>query len=216
MPSLLMIGVGSFGSHLVRELVGSGFYIAAIDTHPERIEEIKLFVQKPMVGDATSRDTLKELSVETYDYVVVSVGDRLDTSILTCLHLKDLGAKNIIVKATDDDQIRLMKLLGVSRAIFPEQEAAHQLARTLADLNVLRSVAIEPGISLVEIAVPSEFEGKTLAELALPKRYGVHVALVRQVVPEATILPTGDFVLKGSDTLVVIGTDEAIRKLRQR
>lgn len=215
MPSLLMIGVGSFGSHLVRELAGSDFYIAAIDSHPDRIEEIKTLVQKPMVGDATSRDTLQELGVDTYDYVIVSVGDRLDTSILTCLHLRDLGARNIIVKATGEDQIRLMELLGVSRVIFPEREAAHQLARSLADLNVLRSIVLEPGITLVEIAVPVEFEGKTLAELNLPNRFGVQVVLIRQVIPEATVLPRADFVLKGSDTLVIIGADEAIRKLQR-
>lgn len=214
MPSLLMIGIGSFGYHLVRELAEAGFYIAAIDTEPSRVDMVRTIVQKPMVGDASLRETLVEMGVETYDYVVVSVGDKLDTSILTCLHLKDLGAKNIIVKAAHDDHIRLMELLGVSRVIFPESEAAHQLAHTLADLNVLRSITIEPGISLVEIAVPSAFEGKTLAELSLPNRFGVQVVLIRQVIPEATVLPRADFILKASDTLVVIGTDEAIRKLQ--
>jgi len=209
-----MIGIGSFGSHLIGELSRAGFYLAAIDSDPAKVEGVKSLVQKPVVGDASAREVLKELGVDTYDYVIVSVGDRLDTSMLTCLHLRDLGARNIIVKATNDEHIRVMELLGVSRVIFPEQEAAHQLAHSLANLNVLRSVVIEPGISLVEVAVPSEFEGKTLAELSLPSRFDVQVVLIRQVIPEATILPRADFVLKPSDTLVVIGRDEAIKRLR--
>ncbi len=153
MRSLLMIGLGSFGHHLVSRLAGSNFYIAAIDSDPARVEMVKTVVQKPLIGDASSVDTLKELGVSSFDYVVVSVGDRLDTSILTCLHLRELGAKNIIVKAAHNDHVRLMDMLNVSRVIFPEREAAYQLAHELADLNVLRSIAIEPGISLVEIAV---------------------------------------------------------------
>lgn len=215
MRSLLMIGLGSFGYHLVTRLAGSNFYIAAIDTDPARVDMVKTVVQKPLIGDASSVDTLKELGVSSFDYVVVSVGDRLDTSILTCLHLRELGAKNIIVKAAHNDHVRLMDMLNVSRVIFPEREAAHQLAHELADLNVLRSIAIEPGISLVEIAVPSEFEGKTLADLSLPTRFGVQVVLIRQLIPEATILPRADFIIKASDTLVIIGTDEAIAALQR-
>jgi trk system potassium uptake protein TrkA len=210
-----MIGVGSFGYHLLTQLAQSDFFVAAIDTDAARVEMVKTIVQKPLIGDASSKETLKEIGVSSYDYVVVSVGDRLDTSILTCLHLKELGAKNIIVKAAHDDHVRLMDMLNVQRVIFPEREAAHQLAHTLADLNVLRSIAIEPGISLVEIAVPSDFEGKALSDLLLPSRFGVQVVLIRQLIPEATILPRADFIIKASDTLVIIGTDDAIHKLQQ-
>jgi len=210
-----MIGLGSFGYNLVKAFADSDFYIAAIDADPKHVEQVKTLVQKPMVGDATSRETLVELGVSEYDYVVVSLGDKLDTSILTCLHLKDLGAKQIIVKAAADDHVRLLEMLGVSRVIFPEREAAEQLAHTVSNLNVLRSMVVAPGISLIEIAVPSEFVGKTLADLSLPSRYGVQVVLIRQIIPEATVLPRADFILKPSDTIVIIGENSALRKVRE-
>ena len=213
MASLLMIGLGSFGVHFVRALADSDFYLAAIDSDPGRVEHVKDVVQKPMVGDATLKETLAELAVATYDFVVVSLGDRLDASVLTCLHLKDLKAKQIVVKAADADHARVLSMMGVSRVIFPEREAAEQLAHSVADLNVLRSVVVAPGISLVEMAVPSSFEGKSLGELHLPRTYNVQVALVHQIIPEATVVPTGDFVLKASDTLVLLGSDAALESI---
>ena len=214
MPSLLMIGLGSFGYHFVRTLSNSDFYVAAIDTDNERVESVKTFVQRPMIGDATQVETLRELGVQDYDYVVVSLGDRLDASILTCLHLRDLHAKNIIVKAADEDHSRVLREFHVSRVIFPEREAAEDLAHTIADLNVLHSVAVTEGFTLVELAVPSQFEGKKLSELDLPRRFGVQVVLIHQHVPEETVLPRADFVLKSSDTLAIIGSDEAIRRIQ--
>ncbi|HDS74809.1 MAG TPA: TrkA family potassium uptake protein [Firmicutes bacterium] len=214
MPSLLMIGLGSFGYHVVRTLSNSDFFVTAIDSDVAKVEAVKTYVQEPMVGDATQLETLRELSIRDYDYVVVSLGDRLDTSILTCLHLHDLQAKNIVVKVNDVEHARVLREFHVSRVIFPEREAAEDLAHTIADLNVLHSVAVTEGFTLVELAVPSKFEGKKLSELDLPRNFGVQVVLIHQHVPEETILPRADFVLKSSDTLAIIGSDEAIRRVQ--
>lgn len=215
MPSLLMIGLGTFGYHVVRSLSGTDFYITAIDSDPDRVEAVKTLVAAPMIGDATQLDTLRELSVHEFDYVVVSLGDRLDTAILTCLHLKDLNAKNIVVKAAEGEHARVLQRFEVSRVIFPDREAAIDLAHSLADLNVLHSIVVAKGYTLVEMAVPAKFQGRTLAELDLPHKYGVHVALIHQIIPEDTVLPRSDFVLKPSDTITVIGPDDAIRRLQE-
>jgi trk system potassium uptake protein TrkA len=127
----------------------SDFYITAIDNDEERVEAVKTLVQSPMVGDATQLEILRELGIQDYDYVVVSLGDRLDVSILTCLHLRDLHAKYIIVKAADEDHARVLREFHVSRVIFPEREAAEDLAHTIADLNVLHSVVVAEGFTLV-------------------------------------------------------------------
>ena len=209
-----MIGLGSFGYHVVRTISATDFYVTAIDADPNRVEQIKSLVAAPMVGDATQLETLRELSVKDFDYVVVSLGNRLDAAILTCLHLKDLGAKNILVKATDGEHARVLEEFRVSRVIFPERHAAEDLARSISDLNVLHSTSVAKGFTLVEMAVPTGFEGKTLAELDLPRRYGIQVVLIHQIVPEETVMPRADFVLKSSDAIVVIGPDEAILELQ--
>ena len=57
--------------------------------------------------------------------------------------------------------------------------------------------------------------GKSLGELHLRRDYNVTVILVRQVVPEGTeVAPGGDFVVKDSDILVVLGRNEDLEKLR--
>jgi len=208
-----MIGLGSFGYHLVKTLSESDFYITAIDSDASKVDAVKSFVQAPMVGDATQLDALRELSVHDFDYVVVSLGDRLDMSILTCLHLRDLRARDVVVKAAEEDHSRVLEQFGVSRVIFPEREAAEDLAHAISDLNVLRSIAVSKGFTLAETVLPSEFEGRSLGELDLPNKYGVQVVLIHQLIPEETVMPRADFVLKPSDTLLVIGTDESIKSM---
>mgnify|MGYP000856743623 FL=1 len=57
--------------------------------------------------------------------------------------------------------------------------------------------------------------GKTLAQLALPQRYNVQVIGIRELIPERfTIVPTGDFIVKDSDILVVIGRGSNINRIK--
>ena len=55
-----------------------------------------------VVGDTTDEKVLKNLGIRNFDHVIVAIGDNIQASILTTIILKELGVKNITVKAQND------------------------------------------------------------------------------------------------------------------
>lgn len=76
------------------------------------------------------------------------------------------------------------------------------------------TVDLGGGYLLREITAPARLAGRSLRELAVRERTGVHVLLVRGPGRDTAIqIPSATYVLKEDDTLVVAGTHEALTKL---
>jgi chloride channel protein, CIC family len=71
---------------------------------------------------------------------------------------------------------------------------------------------------LVELPVPRWIEGKTVGESGLRTRYGISVLAVKRWTREGVqrrFVPAPDDRLEPGDSLIVLGTDDAVEKLRQ-
>ena len=71
------------------------------------------------------------------------------------------------------------------------------------------------GYSIAQLAPPKEFIGKTLIELDLINKHGIQVVAVKELVPENVVMiPTGRFLVKDSDMLILLGPDKALARLK--
>ncbi len=71
---------------------------------------------------------------------------------------------------------------------------------------------------LVELPVPRWIEGRTVGESGLRSRYGISVLAVKRWTREGVqrrFVPAPDDRLEPGDTLIVLGTDDALEKLKQ-
>lgn len=214
MRSFAVIGMSSFGHYVCRYMAERGFYVLAIDNDEAKINRIKDFVQKAVITDATERETLERLGIGDFDAVIVSLGDRIDASILVTLYLRQLGVKEIIAKAITEDHGKILDLIGATTVLFPERDSAYRLAHSMDSVSVLDYIPLTPGVSIIELAPPTSFLGKSLAQIDLRREYQVQVVMIKELVPENVIVvPGGDHVIKDSDILVVLGKDEDLKKL---
>jgi trk system potassium uptake protein TrkA len=72
------------------------------------------------------------------------------------------------------------------------------------------------GYSIVELAPPQEYVGKTLKELDLINRLGIQVVAIKEILPKGLILsPRADFQVKDSDVLIVLGPNETLEKMKE-
>lgn len=214
MRSFAIIGMSSFGYFLARDLVKEGVEIMAIDVNEEKVEKIKSYVQKAVIADGTDRVTLETLGLDELDGVVVSLG-QIESSVLATLHLKELKIRHIVSKALSEEHGKILEMVGATEVIFPEKDMAHRVARTLTHENILDHVPLAEGYSIIEIAPPSSFLRKSLGELDLRRKYGVQVIVVKGLVPESVVLvPTAEYIVKDSDVLVIMGTDEDLKKIQ--
>jgi trk system potassium uptake protein TrkA len=155
------------------------------------------------------------LGVSQAEAVVVSMGDDISNSILTTLYLKELGAKKIVAKCLDEDHGRILEKLGAHEIIFPEKAMGQKVAKGLSKGNILDFIPLSEDYTIIETAAPKEFLGKSLKELKLKTIYQVYIIAVNQLIPPAFILsPPGDFVVKDSDSLVLLGREKDIQRIK--
>ena len=216
MRSFAIIGLSNFGYYLTRYLVDEGYPVMVIDNNETRVDKVKSFVQKAVVADAIDKETLKKLGLEDVDVVVVCLGERIDSSVLVTLYLRELGVKEIIVKAFTEDHEKILDMIGATGIVFPERDMAFRIAQSIGHPNVLEYTPLGHDIGVVEIAPPKNFIGKTLRELDLPNKYGTQVLVVKEMIPEKiSLIPRADYRVKDSDILVIIGKDKDLKQIEK-
>lgn len=212
----IVIGLGSFGSALARKLVANGCRVSAVDANAERVEELKDELYEALIGNATERETLQHLPIESADGVCVGLGEDITQSLLATLHAKELGATSIIAKGVTEEHGRILKRLGVTQVVFPETEMAEQLADRITWPNVLDLMSIDPEYSFCEIAVPAELVGKSLIEADIRRRYGVWIVGVKDVLKnKLQMFPPGEFTLIDDQIMLVVGKQQDLEVLRE-
>jgi trk system potassium uptake protein TrkA len=210
-----VIGLGNFGFYLASGLSQKGHEVLGIDINSRQVQEIRDQVSRAVIADATDPQALMELELEKMDAVVVSIGSTLNSSILATLNLKDMGVKRVVAKAVSDSHGRILQKIGADEIYFPEKDIALTAAQRLDNPNVLDYLPLMEGYSIAQLAPPRDFIGKTLIELDLINRFGIQVVAVKELVPENVVMiPTGRFLVKDSDILILLGPDNALTGLK--
>jgi trk system potassium uptake protein len=207
-----VIGLGKLGATVVRSLHERGHEVVAIDRDRGRVQEVRDSSTQAIEANCTDQDTLRALGLHDADAVVVSLGEQMDASILVTLYLKELGLKEIVVKAVSEDHGKILHLIGATEIVHPERDTARRVARGLGLRSIVEYLPLAADSSLVEVQVPAEFLGKTLAELEIRKRYQVLVVAIKR--GEGLVIATGgDERLVAGDILVLIGRDSDLDKV---
>jgi len=201
-----VIGLGKFGSTVVRTLHERGHEVIAIDKSRDRVQDVRDSSTQAIVADCTDQDTLRALGIHDAEAAVVSLGERMDASILVTLYLRELGLKEIVVKAISEDHGKVLGLIGATEIVHPERDTARRVARGLGLRSIVEYLPLAADSSLVEVKVPAEFVGKTPAELEIRKRFQVLVVAIKR--GESLMLTVGGSErLQPGDVLVLVGHD---------
>ena len=214
MKRVVVIGLGIFGFNLAKDLFEAGLEVIAIDKNKDMVQRIRDHSTKAIVADATDKEVMEAIGLEEEDVVVISFGEDLAASTILTLHLREQKLKNIIVKAPDEDHKRILEKVGATEVVIPEKEMAAKVARTLISPNVMDYIPLTHEYTICEIAPPTSFIGRSIAEIQLRRKFNIGLLASRDVLTdEITMIPGGEFVVKDSDVLVVIGKEKDIQRM---
>jgi trk system potassium uptake protein TrkA len=215
-----VIGLGRFGRSVCSTLHRLGYEVLATDIDEKRVSQA---LTEEITGhalqlDSTEPAALKEAGLFEFDTVIVAIGNYIQESIITTLNVKEGGVKNVVAKASSEVHCKLLRKVGADRVVFPEHEAGCALAQTLTKPAILDTFDLDPDNSIVEIAIPDEFDGKTVAELQLRNRYGLNVLAISNkhdgIEDEKFIInPDPHKRFEKGSTMVVIGHNKDIDRL---
>jgi trk system potassium uptake protein TrkA len=209
-----VIGLGRFGRAVCMTLHHLGYEVLGVDSDERRVAQILTdqLVSHAIQLDSTEPTALKEAGLYEFDTVIVAIGNFIQESIVTTLNLKEGGVPNVVAKASSDVHGKLLKRVGADHVVFPEHEMGCALARSLTKPGVLDRFELDPDNSIVEIVVPAAFDGKTIVELDLRKRYGLNLLAVGTG-DHFEINPSPVMRLQKGWLMVVIGDNRGIDQL---
>ena len=127
--------------------------------------------------------------------------------------LRQMGTPLVIARANDKMHRRILQLVGAHQIINPEQEFGKRFANRLIYKNVIVDTNLGEDLHLTEICMQPFMVGKSLVELALPKRFGVMVVGIRRGVGGKVMYPSPQELLQAQDNLIIVSGEEAIPKL---
>ena len=108
---------------------------------------------------------------------------------------------------------KILSKVGADRVVFPEKESGVRMAKNLLSAGFVDLVELSKDVAMIEMQVKPEWEGKSLLELNLRKRYAVNiVAIVHGEEIRVNIDP--ELPLERSMKLIVIANTEKLNKIR--
>jgi trk system potassium uptake protein TrkA len=212
MKQFAIIGLSKFGQHMLEELADTGCELVLIDKDRQRVDQFKDQAAAVYVADALNEDVLEKLVPRGIDAAIVDAGDQTEVSILVTHYLKKLGIREIIAKAESDEHEEILKLVGATRIVRPNTEAARRIAPFLVSSLVFSYLPISRELVIAEVKVPEAFFGKSLIELDLRKKYSLNVIAYRKQDREEYAFYSPDYRLQADDLLLVGGGQEAIAR----
>lgn len=208
--SVLIVGLGRFGSSLAETLVGLGTEVLAIDTDPKLVQEWSPRLNDVREADATNAEAMHQLGAANFDVAVVAIGTEVEASILATAVLSDIGIPNIWAKAVRDDHGRILERVGAHHVVFPEKQMGARVAHAVSG-RVVDYFQLDEGFVLAEIRAKMPLAGATLGELRIRSQFGVTVVCIKRPGGRFTYA-TADTTINEDDLLVIAGTSADAEK----
>lgn len=206
-----VIGLGRFGGSICREFAKMGYEVMAIDRDMERVNEFASIATQAVQANSTDEKALNALGIRNFNHVIVSIGEDIQSSILTTLLLKEAGVNKVWVKAQNDYHHKVLEKLGADRIIHPERDMALRVAQLITSDKIIDFIELSNEHSIIEVGVTDKLSGKTLTELDVRAKYGCNIVAIKKD-DEILVSPIANVVLKPGDVLVVIGQNKDLNR----
>ncbi|AZC15331.1 TrkA family potassium uptake protein [Microbacterium sp. ABRD28] len=211
--SVAVIGLGRFGSALAEELMLTGTEVLGIDRDEEIVQSFNGVLTQVVRADATKEEVLRQLAVDQFDRVVVSIGHDIEASILTASLLLHLKVPVIWAKAENAQHGRILSQLGVHRVVFPENDMGRRVAHLVRGA-AMDYLEIEPGYALAKIAPPAFIRGVPLGETSIRKTHGITVTAFKSAGHEWQNAD-GQTVVGDGDAILIVGPTQRVESFAQ-
>jgi len=210
--SVLVIGLGRFGSAAALELANLGHEVMAIDSDEGRVNALAPRVTRALQLDATDPDALRAVGAADFEHAIVAISESVEASVFATMALKELGVGNVIAKAGTRLHGSILAKAGADRVVFPEREMGQRVAHSFNVRDVIDYLDVAPDVGIVKLRPTARMVGRTIGQLASESRLGLTAVALRHG-DDVTVNPPPDAVVQEGDELILIARDDHLEQL---
>jgi voltage-gated potassium channel len=217
---VIVCGLGRVGNQVVKDLIGNGFNVVAIEGNLERITEENVIL---INGDATNDEILEKAGVRTARTIVACLPNDTDNLFIVLSAREKNKSFQIITRASQKSSIDKMKYAGADHVIMPDSIGGTHMASIVSSpvvidfLDQIRTIK-QDGTNIESISfeeLPQHYQGKSLEALNLKKNTGATIIGFRTKNGEFIINPPENTILEEKSALLILGNMEQISKVNQ-
>jgi voltage-gated potassium channel len=217
---LILCGYGRVGSTVAREFAHTGQRFVVVDINAASLEAARHDGHLVVMGDATSDATLREAGIDHARGLITTI-DSDANNVYVTLSARSLNPGLFIVaRANQPGSEAKLAHAGADRTVSPYTRAGRQIAELAVRPRVADFIdfALSHGelafsIEEVEVAIGGPLEGRTVAAL---RRDGIYSLAVVRGDRDYEANPADERVLVAGENLIVSGSAETLRDLRER
>lgn len=204
-----IIGGGVIGETLSRQLLRDSAEVLVFERKGDRARELSESLEGLTVvhGDGTDLQLLQEQDVQSFD-LFVAVTHEDEVNLMACLIAKRAGAKRTLCLVQRPDYMDIYRHLGIDIVLSPRLVASDHILRYVRTEELTSLTLLEDGRAEVfELLAPPGCRavGTPVKRLPIPRGALLAAILHRDKV----IIPRGDDMIRGGDTVIVLTTQEA-------
>ena len=219
---IIIAGAGDVGFHLAELLSFENQDIILIDTNQEVLDYAATHLDVLVLrGDSASMNVLEQANVQ-HAGLLLAVTTSEKTNMITAILAKRMGAKRTIARVRseeylEDDKSEIFKDLGIDSLISPQQLAAREIHRLVAQCSFTDVFEFEDGkINLIgftinELSPLVNVRIRDLNELT----HGIDLNVIAILRGNRTIMPEGETILRLGDHVYFITKREQITPLEE-
>lgn len=221
----IIVGLGNFGASLAEKLTKMGNEVIGVDVNMSKVEAIKDKITHAVNLDSTDITAVSSLPLKDTDIVIIAIGEDKGANIMSTALMKQLNAKRLISRAVSPLQQMVLEAMGIDEIIHPEEETAERWAKKLNLQGVVDSFEVNRDYSIIETEIPEEFDGRTLEEIGLKRKYDIIVLTTIKInrekneigsdrdVPTVQGVASAKTILHKFDIMVLYGHNKNLKKL---
>ena len=207
----LVAGLGLFGTSVALTLQQMGYEVYTLDSEESLVQNLSTQLNYVVCGDASDKKTLQSLPLEDIDVAVVAIGN-VERNMMCTMLLKELGIKQVVAKAINNLHGAMLNKIGADKVVYAERDMGERVAHNLISAGVMDYIELSSEISVMSLAIPTEFVGKNLIEADLRRRYDVNVVAIKRD-GRTIVNPKAQEVFQPEDEIIVLGTHEGVKRM---
>jgi trk system potassium uptake protein TrkA len=206
--SVVVIGLGRFGSAVAESLIHLGHDVLGIDEDRTLVDRWSDHLTHVAHADSTDDEALRQLGVGQFDRAVIAIGTDVEASVLTVLAVAEAGVTDIWAKAITRKHGRILERVGAHHVVYPERAMGERVAHMLSG-SMMDYIEFDDEYSIARTDAPQMTWDKALSDSAPRRHFGVTIVGVKRDGQDFThALP--DTVVKPHDQLVVSGPSRKV------